>query len=319
MIKAMTDIKLVVRTCRTALQLFGWLLVGTLLLTGCHDLTHELEGRMAFASERDGDGEIYLMNADGSQPIRLTSVPGPDLDPVFSPDGTRIAFCSGRDGNNREIYIMQADGTDQTNVTNHPNAYDCGSTWSPHGTQLAFASNRDSSFTGSNIYVMQADGSEVIRLTESGEDFHPDWAPDGTQIVFVSARDGEDIMYLMEADGARQQPIDGLPPGPAVPTWSPDGTRIAFIAGSYEVSSAIYTVRPDGSDLQKLTEITGKQTYSGLCWSPDGEYLAFTIIDSTHNDFSGPYSQIYIMRADGSGQVRLSTGDHVDYGPTWAP
>ena len=83
-------------------------------------------GKIAFASDRDFDGavtkhreEIYVMDADGSNQTRLTNNRGRDLDPVFSPDGKKIAFTSDRDGNS-EIYVMNADGTGQTNLTNDP-------------------------------------------------------------------------------------------------------------------------------------------------------------------------------------------------------
>lgn len=87
-----------------------------------------LNGPIAFESDRDGNSEIYVMNADGTNQTNLTHNPAPDFEPVFSPDGTRIAFSSYRDGN-PEIYVMRADGTNQTRLTN--SGYDVQPVFSP--------------------------------------------------------------------------------------------------------------------------------------------------------------------------------------------
>ncbi len=85
--------------------------------------------RIAFTSDRDGNAEIYVMNADGSGQTRLTDNSAWDDAPQWSPDGKRIAFESDRDGDD-EIYVMNADGSGQTNLTNN-SAYDAGPHWSP--------------------------------------------------------------------------------------------------------------------------------------------------------------------------------------------
>ena len=85
--------------------------------------------RIAFVSNRDGNFEIYVMDADGSNQTRLTNDPGWDTMPAWSPDGSRLAFGSDRDGN-AEIYVMDADGSNQRNLTNNP-AWDGDPAWSP--------------------------------------------------------------------------------------------------------------------------------------------------------------------------------------------
>jgi len=84
---------------------------------------------IAFVSDRDGDGEIYVMGADGSNQTRLTNNPATDWTPSWSPDGSKIALESDRDGN-FEIYVMDADGSNQTRLTNNP-ATDWMPSWSP--------------------------------------------------------------------------------------------------------------------------------------------------------------------------------------------
>ena len=112
--------------------------------------------RIAFVSDRDGNIEIYVMDADGSNVIRLTNNPTPDLFPALSPDGSRIAFTF-----DRGIYVMEADGSNVIRLTNYPDAF---AAWSPDGSRIAFESGRDGI---PEIYVMDADGSNVIRLTNN--------------------------------------------------------------------------------------------------------------------------------------------------------
>ncbi len=123
-------------------------------------------GKIAFSSHRDGNPEVYAMNANGSGQTNLTNDPAFDERPAFSPDGAKIAFESNRDGNG-EVYVMNADGSNPKNVTNSPQS-DATATFSPDGTKIAFASERD----GGNrqIYVMDIDGSEVSRLTIGSHD-----------------------------------------------------------------------------------------------------------------------------------------------------
>jgi len=98
-------------------------------------------GKIAFTSNRDGNQEVYVMNADGSNQTNLSSNPANDLAPTRSPDGTKIAFTSNRDGN-QQIYVMNADGTNQTRISNN-NANDNIPRWSPDGTKIAFQTDRD--------------------------------------------------------------------------------------------------------------------------------------------------------------------------------
>jgi TolB protein len=121
---------------------------------GSHDGRH-----IVFTSDRDGDPEIYVMDADGSHPVRLTHAPGRDAHPYFSPDNAaswspdekRIAFTSDRDGNS-EIYVMGADGGNVRRLT-HTRATERAAVWSPDGTKLLFSSDGDGP---SEVYVMQA-------------------------------------------------------------------------------------------------------------------------------------------------------------------
>src|SRR5688500_14548945 len=91
-------------------------------------------GRLAFTSNRDGNDEIYTAEPDGGDPRRLTNNVAADADPVWSPDGSKIAFARGFD-----IWVMNADGTEAGAITG-PDGVDAEPAWSPDGTQLAFVS-----------------------------------------------------------------------------------------------------------------------------------------------------------------------------------
>ena len=123
--------------------------------------------RDALESGGDGDADIYVMNADGSEVTRLTDNNAADYFPAWSPDGRRIAFSSDRDGDyrdgNRDIYVMNADGSGVTRLTDD-DARDDDPAWSPDGQRIAFRYDREGN---ADIYVMNADGSEVTRLTDN--------------------------------------------------------------------------------------------------------------------------------------------------------
>lgn len=163
--------------------------------------------RLTFMSNRDGNWEIYVMEADGKNPRNLTNHPSDDQFPAWSFDGKKIGFRSKRDGNS-EIYVMNSDGTNPTNLTNHPST-DSFPSWSPDGKRLAFYSNRDGNW---EIYVMDSDGKNVRNLTNHpASDSNPSWSPDGKKIAFNSRRDGNYEIYLMDAaDGGNQKNLTNL-------------------------------------------------------------------------------------------------------------
>ena len=206
-------------------------------------------GRIAFESESDGNVEIYVMNADGTGLTNLTNNSAGDWIPAWSPDGSQIAFASGRDGISTEIYVMNADGTGQTRLTSN-SAGDWWPAWSPDGSQIAFASDRDGN---DEIYVMNADGTGQTRLTNNpGRDISPAWSPDGFQIAFEWESDGQFEVYVMNRDGTGQTNLTNNPSGDHKPAWSPDGSHIAFHSyrdGQFE----IYVMNADGTNQTRLT------------------------------------------------------------------
>lgn len=159
--------------------------------------------------------EIYLVNADGTSPTRLTNSPENDTYPSWSPDGSKIVFQSYRDGNS-EIYVMNPDGTGQTRLTSHPDS-DTSPSWSPDGSWITFHSNRDGNM---EIYKMTASGFSQTRLTNDPEwDWGPSWSHNGLEIVFQSFRDGNGEIYSMNASGASQKRLTNDPEWDMHPVW----------------------------------------------------------------------------------------------------
>ena len=262
-------------------------------------------GRIAFQSDRDGNAEIYAMNADGSGLNRLTHNSASDWLPEWSPDGGRIAFTSNRDGNN-EIYAMNADGSGQTRLTVN-GANDEDPTWSPDGRRIAFRSDRDGN---AEIYAMNADGSGLNRLTVNGAwDWWPAWSPDGGRIAFTSDRDGNNEIYVMNSDGSDATRLTDNSTDDYFPSWSPDGQRIAF--HSYrDGDNEIYVMNSDGSGEVQLTDNSANDAVPS--WSSDGRRIAFYSTRGGNRD-------IYAMTANGSGQTRLTYNNADDWDPAWSP
>ena len=133
--------------------------------------------KIAYNSFREGEGagrklNIWVMEADGFNPIQLTDPPAHDDAPAWSPDGSRIAFASNRT-DDWEIWVMNADGSDPAQITDSP-GMDREPTWSPDGTQIAFATQRDGNW---EVYAMNADGSNQTNLTNHPEsDLEPAWS-----------------------------------------------------------------------------------------------------------------------------------------------
>jgi Tol biopolymer transport system component len=264
-------------------------------------------GKLAFQSNRDGNVDIYSMNADGSGVRRLTSRDDSDRVPSHSASGHLIAFerffpgeISG-DEPRLDVFLMSADGSKETFVAENGG----DPAWSPDGQRIAFQRPANG-----EIYVVDADGTDLVRLTRNAVgDGEPAWSPDGRQIAFQTTRDGPAEIYVMDADGtdARRVTNDNLPD--LAPNWSPDGSRIAFEKVAPNGNADIAVINADGSGQTRLT--THPADDRAAAWSPDGTRIAFT----TGRDGN---AEIYVMGSDGTGQTNVSNNPATDSRPDWA-
>ena len=288
---------------------------------------------------------IWVMNADGSNAIPLTTLTAETVSSIhsaWSPDGTKIAYDSTRalDGrnvaiNNVNIWVMNADGTGVTPLTTlrATAASSVSPVWSPDGKKILYTSSRalsgfDAAITARNIWVMNSDGSGSQPLTTltAASSSSPAWSPDGTKIAYVSARalDGSNAVgaaniWLMNADGSGSTPLTKITTivnlTTAGPVWSPDGRKIAYVSsraldGSDNAYSMlnIWVMNNDGSNARPLTNLIAASSYQPA-WSLDGSTILFCSTRALNGgDASTTYStwNIWIMNGDGTGAKPLT-------------
>ncbi len=265
-------------------------------------------GRIVFTSVRDGNLEIYVMDADGGNQENLTNHPAYDYNPDWSPDGTKIAFVSDRNGDRTQIYLMDADGKNVIRLTDGAGQkYDPD--WSPDGRKFAFSVvGRDD-----HIAVMDADGRNRVKL--EGRARYPSWSPDGKQIAFLSSRDGGNEIYVTGIGGQwRKRLTRNLAPKQH-PSFSPDGRWIAYEAHHKEFHH-IYVVGADGRNRVRLTH--NEEHHSGPAWTPDGRMIAYYIRSGI---WPGNFrATIHLMASDGRYIRQLSAGGNArDFEPDISP
>jgi Tol biopolymer transport system component len=255
--------------------------------------------RIVFYSERDGNAEIYVMDADGGNPLRLTDHHADEGYPAFSPDGSKISFDSDRDGN-FEIYTMDAGGGNVRRLT-YSSARDVSAAWSPDGARIAFMSDRTGRF---EVWTMNADGSEPRQFTGSadtpsaGTHWFPQFSPDGERMAFHVERD----VHTVRVDGSEYTRLTTDPDNGMVPTWSPDGARLGFMSWRTGATE-IWVMSADGSDQTRLTHTEAGESVDPR-WSPDGSRIVYTWLPAGG---AGP-KHIMSMSADGSDVSQLTGG-----------
>lgn len=269
-------------------------------------------GYIAYQSNRGGRISLFLLSQATREqlPVALDSSSNV-MQPVWSPDGKKLAYTSDQNGN-FDIYVIDLEDNGQHQLTNHP-ASDLSPTWSPDGHQIAFASDRDG--MDFDIYVMTLDDltplGEPVRLSDNPyNDLEPRWSPRGSLLVYTTYLNGNADIGILTTRGTVRGLLTEDSSDDLSPEWSPDGTKIAF-ASARDGDWEIYIVHTDGSGLRQFTTNT---IYDGEpAWSPNGQWIVYS---------SGKYltQHLFIAAVDGSKKEELTaqTTYFFDF-PAWQP
>jgi serine/threonine protein kinase/WD40 repeat protein len=287
--------------------------------------------QIAFASDHTGVPQIFIMNADGSNPQQVTDLIFGACQPAWAPDGEHLVFISPctemQDQYPRaNLYIITADGSDLKPLeTGAEGNFDPA--WSPDGTRIAFTSLRDGS---PQIYVLNLGNNLVTRLTGASGDVHlpdwsmqPAWSPSGTQIVFTGHSILTNALQIWVMSDAGLGPIFLIHRGADlwnfIPNWSPDGKTILFseTQGDQELGWLMrFDYEHTTVDAHHLRGDGSTGTHGS--YSPDGFWVVYEnldILDSDRNNFD-----IYRVKADGTGPiVRLTNALSMEFDPAWRP
>jgi len=263
------------------------------------------------------DSDIWVMDPDGRNQVRLTRTEVDEFWPTWSPGGEYIAYVTVPDDDGpQDLWVMDADGSDQRDLNLCPGDQDCGRLdWSPDGRRVAYVQ-------GTALYVAElATGSREAIATarkastpDGAGGPGPTWSPDGATLAFACAND---FLCLISADGGELRRVSPGRPGFdfAGPEWAPSGPWIAYGYKRNTVSPAnLFVVRADGTGRRQLTDTTGTIGAWNPVWAPDASSLLYT-------DWSGAgtgrgLGTLFRIDLDGSDRVQLTTGPH-DYHPDW--
>ena len=248
--------------------------------------------KIAFASNRDGNYEIYIMNPDGTGQKNLTRHKASDVQPAWSPTGKEILFVSNRDGMS-DLYLMDADGTNVRKVFKNLKLRS-SSAWSPDGKQISYCRTD----AVRELYVVSLDKKEEKRVASVGKyDGYSSWSPDGTKIVFGGpSRQGntDSRIHIFNLRTHRKEVLfaEAVLRSMKNPSWSPSDNKIAF-AWFRDGTSAIYVMESNGDNPESVVDPPRGFAAAHPEWSPDANALVYEQYKQQNND-----RHIYITSMD---------------------
>ena len=275
-------------------------------------------GQIAFASDRSGTTQIWVMNVDGTDLRQVTDMPEGACQPAWSPDGARLVFISPCIRNQESypgagMFVVNLDGSELTPLPTVPGG-DYDPSWSPDGKYIAFTSLRNSGRP--RIYRLNLEDGTVERLSQQYDrDQQPAWSPDGLKIAFATINKGVQQIWTMNPDGSGRE-VFSLS-GPKInsnPVWSPDGEVILFnqmdtpgsvprlAAGSYKEG-----------EYNEYRYDLGPLPVREPRFSPDALWLVFESWPEGSNH------DIYLMAVNGAGRAQVTDWARFDFDPSWRP
>ena len=276
------------------------------------------QGRILFVTDSDGDEEIFVMDADGTNRQRLTNNLADDSSPNWFPDGQHIVFVSDRDGDN-EIYVMADDGTEVIQLTNNE-VDDYSPTTSPNGDQIAFVSDRDGGWQLSEIYIMHRDGSQLLRVTNNDTaDLDPIWSLDGRYILFMQEVEFNKIYKEVTANIESFEATEGTEELAyrssyfrLRPVWSPSGTYFAWNERIDDTNSAIQILNAEKTLLQEAT--FSSRFLRSLDWSSDERFIIFTAQENSDLD-----EELYVLVIETGEIIQITNNQQDEFDASWWP
>lgn len=290
---------------------------------------------IVFRSTRDGIGDIYVMNDDGSTITRLTNTPLPEYRPRWSPDGSGILFVRKFREQHANIFLIEADGGNERHLTHHPS--DGQPTWAPDGRHIAFKSRRSGN---AEIHIMEVASGGLRQLTktawEEGFSSAPNWSPDGHHIAYEHVGANGRHIYIVDREGRRQRPFLKGPQPHLVgehlisryePRWSPDGQHLMYDEIEYQfdptkplrVSNKLIVVDKHGRHPNVL-KIPETWYVGAACWAADGTQILFVAAEDRLLD-QLPIRNYDIYRYHrSSGKIaQLTDTPYKEVSPDWTP
>ncbi len=259
--------------------------------------------RILFVGQRGGDKDLYLMDWDGQRVRKLGLKSSLLLAPHWSSEGTKALYSSER-GRQWGIYLLDFLRMTEKRIFVSKGTNMVGDFF-PKENAFVFSSTKDGT---PDLFTYNIDTGKIKKLTYTdGIDVSPAVSPDGKSIAFVSDRGGTPQIYVMRSDGSDVRRVTFEGSYNTAPCWSPNGDRIAF--SGRRGKNQIFIIKPDGSEMMQLTDSGNNEDPS---FSPDGRYIAFT----SDRDRT---KSIYIMRANGESQQRITPKDLRAFGPRWSP
>nr|MEE4268373.1 hypothetical protein [Candidatus Krumholzibacteria bacterium] len=272
------------------------------LLTGEPGITMT---RIVFSRGEDKRRDLYVVDYDGQNLLRMTANRQLNLCPSWAPDGAEIAFTSYREGQQGLYGLDTSTGKVREIIAMEGLNY--GADWHPSGKELILALSRSGN---PEIYRIRPDGTIIKRLTVSPAiEISPSWSPGGRDVVFTSDRSGTPQLYIIDSDGAGRNRVTFEGRYNESASWSPNGDKIVYATREGNFTQ-IVLMNPTGENRRVLTDRTWRNA-EDPSWAPDGRHIVFA------SDRSG-VSKLYVYDVVEDDFRQLTFGPDPDITPDWS-